>query len=170
MIGKKVIESLWENGLVWESYIQSENHWKAIKGYHKSKGYLAGESKGHQLVLPDYLMDGNRVRKFGANFKTGDIVPRGTITKGPPRKQKQKSYRDRFRHCNTTSKMCINDEIWVNMNLSGKAVKEWLDGMSDKIDYKTFHATHETIISVMSMVDPDQDQGTGQNYQKTDQD
>lgn len=81
MIGKKRIENLWTWGLVWESYIRSGEHWRAIMGYHQSKGYLAGESKGHQLELPKWAMDRSRVRKFGGHVRN---VPRGTIEKDSP--------------------------------------------------------------------------------------
>lgn len=103
MIGKRRIESAWAWGLVWESYIKSESHWQAISGYHKSKGYLAGESKGHQLELPEWAMDRARVRKFAGNHRErADDIAENRCEGGSVavnRRDKAGTYRERIASC-----------------------------------------------------------------------
>lgn len=102
MIGKRAIEARWEWGLVWESYIRSEEHWGAIIGYHQAKGYLAGENKEHQLELPPWCMTRSRVRKFAGNAnKDRDLpanVPRGTSAYKKHR-EPDRTYAEKLRTC-----------------------------------------------------------------------
>lgn len=114
MIGKARIAEMWTLGLVWESYVKSDAHWGAIVGYHQSKGYLAGESKAHQLELPEWAMGRSRVRKFGGHVRN---VPRGTIENDSPEKvlpQKDRradvTYRDRFLECGNGSRISCSGQ------------------------------------------------------------
>jgi hypothetical protein len=114
MIGHENIRRRWRWGHVWEARIRDRSHWQRILGYHQQKGYLAGEAKGHQLSLPDYLCSRNRVRKFGRKADpdpTVRDVPRETSSINPPRAAAS-PYRERFRRCGDGSRVCI-DGHWA---------------------------------------------------------
>jgi len=113
MIGKTRISGQWKYGHVWESYIKDESHWRSIVGYHKKKGYLAGEKKAHQLELPDYLLETSRCRKYGSNIKTNpstkareQVAQKLHNAKNMPEKKKRKKsepYQVRFASCDSES-------------------------------------------------------------------
>jgi len=183
MIGKTAIESRWEHGLVWESYIKSESHWGAISGYHKKKGYLAGENKAHQLELPDYLIQSSRVRKFGANFKTkcstwnnhrmNDSKSNDDAQVKPTkaRRKRTRSYEERFKSCDSFCKICVNNSIWFNVPLNYACTKEFISSRADQADYKTFHGDSSLVIDLadtMWMGERDSGQETAQNSRRTD--
>jgi hypothetical protein len=162
MIGKHKIQRLWGRGNVWESYPKTKDHWGAICGYHRKSGYFAGESKAHQLTLPDYLMGQSRVRKYGSNFKLGEAVSvfkekasgvgkdgkDGTRVPTPQARAKrvQKPYNERLKACNTTCKVCKGGVSWDTLPLPGSVVREKASQALDEIDYKTFNGTHEEIV------------------------
>lgn len=165
MIGKDRIQTLWKRGNVWESYPKDRKHWGAITGYHRKTGYFAGETKAHQLVLPEYLIDQSRVRKFGSNFKleTKGRVDREKVssTEKPglsipvpakPRKRAQKSYRTRINACNTTCKVEKNGS-WMLLGVPGSAVRRYAKERLDSIDFQTFNGTHEEIIDLIIDID-----------------
>lgn len=114
MIGHGVIANEWRYGHVWESRIMSAKHWDAIVGYHKKKGYLAGESKAHQLALPDFLLSRSRVRKFGAKPSREQNVPRGTSAGRPAGRAKADKYADKFAHCGEGSRINIGGK-WTTV-------------------------------------------------------
>jgi len=120
MIGHDKLAGAWGHGLVWESPIKSESHWKATLGYHAGKGYFAGESKGHQLELPAYLKGSSRVRKFGANFSCGG--GHGDSKQNPCQKHKTKrrrparSYAEREGTCDKEAQLVVGDRV---MQLDG---------------------------------------------------
>lgn len=127
MIGKHEIQRLWGRGNCWESYIQNEQHWNAIRGYHKGKGYLAGEPKAHQLELPEYLMGRSRVRKFGGRSGRSPVdrptdVPRGTSQK----RRKSAPYRHRFAHCGEGSRIEI-DGNWSFTSTDYELIRSMAD-------------------------------------------
>ena len=107
MVGHGRLQAAWGRGLVWESPINSENHWRAIMGYHKSKGYLAGEAKGHQLELPEYLRGESRVRKFGASFTVSCPWPRQEQAEGRGTRRKAAGYKERFKYCDTETTLLV---------------------------------------------------------------
>lgn len=160
MIGKERIQSIWGYGHVWESYPKNAKHWGAITGYHRKAGYFAGETKKHQLTLPAYLMHQNRVRKFGANFKTaaeekkvfkeeslkGKSVP-GTVR----RKRDQKPYQERLEGCNTTCKV-KKGESWLTIDAPGSDVRNYAMERLETIDHSTFQGAHsETIDFILEL-------------------
>ena len=107
MITHAWIKESWKYGHVWESPIYGERHWRAIVGYHQSKGYLAGEKKAHQLELPPFLAGRSRVRKFGAKQRpSGDNVPRGTLVK--TERAQARPYAERFQGCGEGSRINNN--------------------------------------------------------------
>lgn len=171
MIGKDRIQTLWKRGNVWESYPKDDNHWKAITGYHRKAGYFAGESKAHQLTLPEYLMEQSRVRKFGANFSLEakkivsrekalslpGSVPHETMPPGPtkPRvKRVQRSYEDRLSACNTTCKVEKNGS-WLVVNAPGSAVRRFASECLEKIDFQTFNGSHGEIVDFIISLEED---------------
>ena len=154
MIGKERIQKLWGYGHVWESYPKDAKHWGAITGYHRKAGYFAGETKKHQLTLPAYLMHQNRVRKFGANFKTPseekDVFKKETLKEGGQsmakgRKREQKPYTDRLKACNTTCKV-KKGESWITINAPGSAVRTYASERLESIDHSTFQGTQDETI------------------------
>lgn len=162
MIGKHKIQRLWGRGNVWETYPKNRDHWGAICGYHRKSGYFAGESKAHQLTLPDYLMDQSRVRKYGSNFKTGKDVlvnkekplvddlavgEKNPVQEPPTRpKRVQKPYKERLKACNTMCKICKGGISWDTIPLPGSVVREKASQALEEIDYKTFNGSHQDIV------------------------
>lgn len=156
LIGKHKIQRLWGRGHVWESYPKTSNHWGAICGYHRKAGYFAGESKAHQLTLPDYLMDQSRVRKYGSNFTTG-IAPKDakSPTQAPTRRKRaQKPYKERLKACNTVCKVCKDGHAWVQAPIPGSELRKKASQALDEIDYKTFNGSHEDVIDFIGNVIP----------------
>lgn len=173
MIGKKAIQRAWKHGLVWETYAKTEKHWKAITGYHKKTGYFAAETKQHQLELPEYLQDSNRVRKYASNFKTPaeekkDRAKKENIEASkrihmeqddltiPEDKvfhvkqtRKQRPYRDRIEGCNKTSKVRCNN-AWIEVKMSGKETRKMAKERLDEIDYKTYQGSSEDVINFIA--------------------
>jgi len=155
MIGKERIQRIWEYGHVWESYPKDAKHWGAITGYHRKAGYFAGESKKHQLTLPDYLMHQNRVRKYGANFKTPveekrsnkeiKLAKKATPGKDSKEKRKQKPYHERLISCNTTCKI-KRDKSWITIEAPGSAVRAYAMEKLESIDHSTFQGTQDETI------------------------
>jgi hypothetical protein len=145
MLGKQRIARAWPYGIVWESYIKNAAHWKAIVGYHRKKGYLAGEQKAHQLELPDYLLKNTAVRKFGRPNKgrrtKEPLVSRETIAK---KTRRTRSYEERFAECDTQTSICINDDRWTKINGSLSTTREIFSDNLLKVDYKTFGVPDDT--------------------------
>ena len=111
MLGHAKIKESWGRGHVWESPIRSEAHWGAIVGYHRKKGYLAGESKAHQLELPEYLMAESRVRKFGASFALSCPWPKKANLERGPRRARARSYRAMLGGCDTETKILVGSRV-----------------------------------------------------------
>lgn len=148
-IGKKRIQRAWGFGVVWETFIKTKDHWKAICGYHSSKGYLAGERKKHQLVLPRWLRSESRVRKFGTN------VPRGTETRSSgdvPRGTKRSAdrpYKDR--DCDKTCTVIARGGA-VKMPVPGRVAREVFGAEMDMIDNTTFRGNLDAFWRAMSQI------------------
>jgi len=146
MVGKRKIQRLWRYGVVWEDYIKDADHWKAMIGYHWKRGYFQGQGKAHQLVLPDWLMSKNRVRKYGRSLKlrlrrpdTEDHAK--TIPSERP-KRKTYSYLERLSRCDTLTKIKIDQERWTEIPLSFDQAHEFFEQVLGKVDYKTYELDH----------------------------
>jgi len=110
MIGKKRIDLEWGWGWSWESYIRDADHWAKIKGYHRSKGYLAGEGKAHQLELPAWLLTESRVRKFsGSQFNPTGY--KKAASRSLSRRKRPAAYADRFASCGDGCKLRVCAQI-----------------------------------------------------------
>lgn len=107
MIGHDNIKSAWSYGHVWESPIKDSEHWRRIMGYHQGKGYLAGEKKAHQLILPPFLLDQNRVRKFGANYGAIHAAQR---EEGGGASRRSKTYREAQSTCGLSVRIVSGGE------------------------------------------------------------
>lgn len=137
MIGKHRIQEVWRKGLVWESYVRNESHWRALVGYHRQKGYLAGESKAHQLVLPEYLQKKSRVRKFGSNFNPfPKNVPCGTSGK-KGKKRETAPYARRIAACDSATKINVAGK-WGEIAVPLRVARDGMDTMLEKVDHQTF--------------------------------
>ena len=74
-IGNEILRKHWKYGLIYESYIKSELHWKKFTDYFGSNGYFNptskyGKDKSHQLTLPDWAMSVKySIRKMGSKIK-----------------------------------------------------------------------------------------------------
>ena len=113
MIGHDRIEAAWRHGHVWESPITDRRHWGKIIGYHEKSGYIGGDTKGHQIELPDYLMDRSRVRKFGRKqHRGGDNAPRERPVgdRGRTQRAKSESYRQRFSQCGEGARVRVGSQ------------------------------------------------------------
>jgi len=74
MIGNKILIKHWKNGIVRESYIKSEKHWKKFTSYFGANGYFAGseKDKSHQTHLPQWANSVTyQIRKTGGKCKRG---------------------------------------------------------------------------------------------------
>lgn len=153
IIGHDNIQSLWQYGHVHETYINSESHWLAMLGYARSKGYFANEAKKHQITLPTYLLNSNRVRKFGTNIKerkTTKEVAKEENKEVEENKEKtkkrrtQRSYTEMFNTCDTQSIICVNEKAFIKVNKRGKLLRDAAKEIfHDEIDYKTYRGTIE---------------------------
>jgi hypothetical protein len=157
LIGKHRIQKLWKHGHVWESYPKDAKHWGAITGYHRKAGYFAGESKKHQLTLPDYLMDQSRVRKFGSNYQIGPKkvskkkVDQTALAKVESKPRMQKPYQDRLKACNTTCKI-ERAGAWCEINAPGSDVRRYAKETLEEIDFKTYQgSTLDTIDFILEL-------------------
>lgn len=158
MIGKRFIQKRWKHGLVWETYAQSEQHWQAICGYHRKAGYFAAESKAHQLVLPEYLMEEARVRKFSSNFKTPRemATPRAAkkdTVETSKAKRVQRVYKERLAECDTKAKI-RKGKSWLEVPGSGAKIRVKAAKTLEMIDFKTFRGSNEDIIDLVSKLSP----------------
>lgn len=146
MLGHKRIAAAWDRGLVWESYVKNEHHWRAICGYHRTKGYLAGEAKAHQLELPDYLKSESRVRKFSSNFTLlGGNVPRGTLKRG--KRRDSKSYSERFEACDKQTRLIFEGREYL-IDGSCKENRERLARLLHKEDFMHFSGERRRLIAI----------------------
>ena len=75
-IGNETLLKHWKHGLVFESYIKSEEHWGRFTKYFGAKGYFDPHSgceskdKSHQLELPEWAKNVTyRIRKTGSMVK-----------------------------------------------------------------------------------------------------
>jgi len=146
MIGHKKIARAWYHGLVWESYIKDERHWKGIVGYHLKKGYLAGESKQHQLNLPEYLESETSVRKYGYSMalrEAKEEVKAKVEVKKSGKTRIPRSYADKFAECDSKVKICLNGVAWIEIPGPLKEVRDLFETEFDSIDYRTFNIVNE---------------------------
>ena len=81
MIGNKALLKQWRYGLVLESYVHSEKHWRAFTDYFGNHGYFDPrkspdkKDKTHQLALPDWAKKQRpTIRKTGSMVKKTDEV------------------------------------------------------------------------------------------------
>jgi hypothetical protein len=87
-IGNEKLLRHWDYGLVFESYIRSENHWKRFTDYFAGKGYFnpkrqsEAKDKSHQLELPEWAKDVTyRIRKTGAMIQKNNLPTKDTPSK-----------------------------------------------------------------------------------------
>ena len=151
MIGKKLIASKWMYGLVWESYVKSENHWKRIKGYHQHKGYLAGESKAHQLSLPRALRNRSRVRKYGGYVRRIEERAQQEPSACPRKRARDSTYDERFNECgkNTRVNLCGN---WSEIHISSATARTLADRYLGDHENCTYHGDHDSLTHVLNEI------------------
>jgi hypothetical protein len=148
MIGKRRIQKAWRFGVVWESFVRDEEHKRRMAGYARKTGYLAGENKGHQIELPDYLLGQSRVRKYGSNFNPAPPPPRPEADRKPtgkPRKR-AKPYSIRFDECNKTCRVFTGRGGIIEIGIPGSLAREIAGETLDKIDHSTFNGDTESAL------------------------
>jgi len=71
MIGGDRIRHYWGLGGVTESYIHNQDHWNTLTGYFQAHGYFKGKDKSHQVELPKWAVEDEklRIRRSGSNAK-----------------------------------------------------------------------------------------------------
>lgn len=81
MIGNKALLNQWRYGLIKESYIRDEDHWKRFTAYFGAKGYFDPKKakevdrKRHQLELPEWAKQVTyRIRKTGSMVRADRVV------------------------------------------------------------------------------------------------
>lgn len=159
MFGHRRITKAWRHGIVWESYIHSAKHWQRIIGYHNKKGYLAGESKAHQLCLPNYLKDQTSVRKFGYSASLRDKVVKDAEVevinneKTEKKTRKTRTYDEKFAKCDESVKICINGSAWFSIPGPLRDVREIFRDEFDEIDYRTFNVDAEQLSTLFGILD-----------------
>lgn len=68
MLGYDAIQRYWGQGIVHESYVKNESHWKALAGYFGQTGYFEESKKDYQTGLPEWAKDSQTsIRRFGAS-------------------------------------------------------------------------------------------------------
>lgn len=148
MVGKRLIDSKWVWGHTWESYIQNRSHWQAIIGYHRGRGYLAGERKAHQLRLPDWLVGRSRVRKFGGHARN---VSRGTPIPTGKKRAKSEPYRERFGACGEGSRIRIGCH-WSTIDADAAIARGIADRYLGDTVGGSYEGDSEAIAYVMSQI------------------
>lgn len=149
-IGKQKIQGAWGRGICWETFIRDDDHWKAICGYHKSRGYLAGERKAHQLELPEWLRGQSRVRKFGTNVPRGTSPGlRGTPHGDAPRRKRApaKAYKDR--DCDRSCVVVARGGS-VQLPVPGRVAREAFGVEMDMIDCTTYRGNVDSFWRAMA--------------------
>ena len=74
MIGNEKILRHWNYGIIHESYIRNERHWKQFTTYFGKAGYFdpkqkSGDRKSHQRELPEWAMNVTyRIRKMSSSI------------------------------------------------------------------------------------------------------
>lgn len=150
MIGHDRIRQEWVWGHVWESPIKGREHWDKIKGYHRHKGYLAGEAKRHQLTLPEHFHDRSRIRKFGGHQKKSANVPRGTLA--PKTRQQAEPYGERFKTCGDYCRIRIGSQ-WGLVLEPAAIVQGLADRYLGDMVNGAYEADPDAIAYVLSQVD-----------------
>jgi len=149
-VGKKRLDKLWKIGFTWESYIHSENHWQRIKGYHKYKGYLAGEQKQHQLTLPNYLLDEKVIRKFGSNYHAAPRVSDAAPRRAARKRGKKLKYYEKFAACHTDTTVKTSFSGYHRLQVYPETVKSILEHHNiDKIEYNRYTGKRDTILKAL---------------------
>jgi len=138
-IGHGRIARAWSEGIVWEDYIRDEAHKRAMAGYARKTGYLAGEQKAHQIELPDYLHSQSRVRKYGRNFNPTPDNRNKVRGTGPKRKRNPaRPYAQRLADCNQSCRIFLETGGIADVNLPGAVVREYLSERLEATDHSTF--------------------------------
>lgn len=158
MFGHRRITDAWRHGIVWESYIKNANHWGRIIGYHKKKGYLAGESKKHQLCLPEYLKDQTSVRKFAYSAslrdeKQSEPEVKEAVNKKKVKPRKPRTYEEKLSSCDEKVKVCINGVSWFELPGPLREIRELFRDSFDEIDYRTFNIDAEQLGTLFGILD-----------------
>lgn len=157
MIGHKNIK--WQHGIFWESYIKDANHWQAIIGYSKKKGYIACETKTHQLELPEVFKEMSRIRKFGTNIKTDNnkktkTEPDNSQKQDKP-KRKKRTYSEMFKNCDKESSIIIEGaNLSLKIKENSKAIIKTIedDTRASKSNYNEFLCSSSNLPDILDSI------------------
>lgn len=147
MINKEVIEKHWQYGLVWEDYFKDLNHWNKFTGYFQKQGYIEhkGESKQHQLSLPEWGLKTNEViRKFIYSFnyfKTPKIkdTEKKEKKENPSNKTRcQNTNEYRLEQCGNKTKIecCVQGQDWQETALLNIPFRKFLQVFNGELEYR----------------------------------
>lgn len=126
MIGNEKILRHWKYGIIHESYIRNENHWKQFTTYFGKAGYFdpkqkSGDRKSHQLELPEWAMSATyRIRKMSSSIKIDApeneklIEEKKQPLEKVERNKTKKKYSEILNACGEST-FC---EIWYDNNYS----------------------------------------------------
>lgn len=101
-IGNENLLKHWKHGLVFESYIKSEKHWKRFTTYFGNNGYFDPKTKcetnrkQHQLELPEWAMEVSyRIRKTGSMVKKSKSPVKEDLEEGYQEEKEEISKKDK---------------------------------------------------------------------------
>ena len=154
-IGNKILLKHWKYGLVFESFIKSNLHWKRFTDYFSANGYFDPKQKSeckdkkHQLELPEWAKNVTyRIRKTGSMVKKktegeekeGELIEEREVeglVDGHPEKNGQqgtpngssKTYREILGSCGNTTNCQIRrgngNCLWKKIQIPYKCFKEY---------------------------------------------
>lgn len=122
MIGNEKILRHWKYGIIHESYIRNQKHWKQFTTYFGKAGYFdpkqgSGDRKKHQRELPEWAMEVTyRIRKMSSSIPKDASNPEDLIEEKPEpfekleRNTKKKTYSEILKNCGE-SILC---EVWYD--------------------------------------------------------
>jgi len=157
MIGGERIRHYWGLGWAYESFIDGEKHWDFITGYFQRHGYFKSKDKSHQVELPKWAVEDEklRIRRSGSNAKkrqppcerirdlmranklydqieiidlqTGEI----TKEKRKKRKRRPRTYKAMFESCGLTTRiklMTDHTTMIFKTDIPYKEIREKIPG------------------------------------------
>lgn len=147
-IGNEILLKHWHYGLVFESYIRSENHWKRFTDYFSNNGYFnpkqstESKNKKHQLELPEWAKKITyRIRKTGsmAKKKAGQEIEEENLLEEKIGDETENiddsgqiepsTYKEILKSCGATTICEIrrgnSHRIWKKFNIPYKDYKEY---------------------------------------------
>lgn len=154
-IGNARLLRHWDYGLVFESYVRSESHWRRFTDYFSGNGYFdpkkssEAHNKLHQLELPGWARDVDyRIRKTGSMAQKKEVNSKGESEKTTDLKKSTKvnevekavrTYREILASCGQAT-LCqvykgFSGKVWRKINIPYKCFRQLKGQYIQRVGY-----------------------------------